>query len=126
MTSAFTNDELAYLREQRLGRLATVDADHAPHVVPVGYSIDEVTGQLVIGGTAMGASHKFRNVEGNARVAFVIDDIASTDPWKVRGIEVRGHGEALTDVDPPMPGLSREIIRLTPERIRSWGLGDGG
>ena len=56
--------------------------------------------------------------------ALVVDDIASTDPWTVRGVEIRGSAEALADVDPPMPGVSRELIRITPRRIISWGLGD--
>ena len=56
-------------------------------------------------------------------VAFVVDDIASVDPWVVRGVEIRGTAEALTDVDPPRPTMSREIIRITPRRIISWGLG---
>jgi pyridoxamine 5'-phosphate oxidase family protein len=29
-------------------------------------------------------------VQANPRVSFVIDDIVSTQPWKVRGIEIRG------------------------------------
>jgi glycerol dehydrogenase-like iron-containing ADH family enzyme len=31
---------------------------------------------------------------------------------------------ALTDHEPPAPGLSREVIRITPTRIVSSGLGD--
>jgi len=44
----------------------------------------------------------------------VIDDLASTDPWRSRGIEVRGRAETL-DGDRPM-------IRIHPERIVSWGI----
>jgi pyridoxamine 5'-phosphate oxidase family protein len=54
--------------------------------------------------------------------AFVVDDIASTDPWIVRGVEVRGHAQAVTDAEPQMAGMSREVIRITPDLIRSWGL----
>jgi pyridoxamine 5'-phosphate oxidase family protein len=43
----------------------------------------------------------------------VIDDLASTDPWRPRGVEVRGRAEAL---DEPT------IIRIHPERVVSWGL----
>lgn len=106
----FAPDELSYLRDQRLGRLATVD-EHAPQVVPVGFFIDEQTGHVSVGGTALGSTRKFRNV-------------ASTDPWRVRGIEIRGPAEARRDVDPPQPGLSRELITIHPERIRSWGLSE--
>ncbi|GAA3092678.1 pyridoxamine 5'-phosphate oxidase family protein [Kribbella aluminosa] len=33
-----------------------------------------------------------------------------------------GSAVALTDVDPPLPYLSREIIRLVPATIITWGL----
>lgn len=38
MDIAFTDAELTYLRGQRLGRLATVDAAGAPQNNPVGFS----------------------------------------------------------------------------------------
>ena len=41
---------------------------------------------------------------------------------RVRGIELRGTAEALTDVDPPIPGTSRAVIRIHPTRIITWGL----
>lgn len=122
MDITFTEAELAYLRGQRLGRLATVDRAGAPQNNPVGYAIDDDTGQLVIGGTGMGKSRKYRNVVGNPEVSVVIDDITSTDPWRVRGVEVRGTAEAQDGVEPPMKGMSREVIRITPRWIGSWGL----
>ena len=49
--SAFTDEELAYLRgERRLARLATVGADGTPHVVPVGWSLDAELDAIEIGG----------------------------------------------------------------------------
>jgi pyridoxamine 5'-phosphate oxidase family protein len=70
----------------------------------------------------MGATRKFRNVQGNTHVAVVIDDLVSTDPWTVRGLEIRGTAVALTDVDPPIPFMSREVIRITPTWVAAWGL----
>ena len=120
-----TFKEIAYLRTQLLGRLATVDSSGAPQNNPVGFVVDEATGQLVIGGHNMGRSRKFRNVRANPHVAFVVDDLASTDPWTPRGVEVRGRAEALTDVEPAMRGFSREVIRITPTWIGSWGIETG-
>lgn len=37
---SFTAEELAYLRSQPLGRIATVGADGQPDVVPVGFEYD--------------------------------------------------------------------------------------
>lgn len=122
---AFTAAEVDYLQSQHLGRLATVDSSGAPQNNPVGFVLDRATGQLVIGGLSMGSSRKFRNVLANPKVAFVVDDLASIDPWTPRGIEVRGLAEALADVDPPMPGFSSEVIRITPTWIGTWGLQPG-
>lgn len=125
MALTFLDDELAYLRRQRLGRLATVDRSGAPQNSPVGFVVDELAGHLLIGGLAMAKTRKFRNVQANPNVAFVVDDLASVSPWVVRGVEVRGTAEALVDVDPPMGGMSREVIRITPRWIGSWGVVEG-
>src|ERR1700691_875929 len=121
-----TDAERAYLQSQPLGRLATVDANGAPQNNPVGVFLDEETGDIVVGGHAMGATRKFRNVQSNAQVALVVDDLVSTDPWTVRGLEIRGTAVALSDVDPPVPFMSREVIRITPNWIVTWGLNPEG
>jgi pyridoxamine 5'-phosphate oxidase family protein len=122
MTVILTEAERAYLQSQPLARLATVDASGAPQNNPVGAFLDEETGDIIIGGHAMGASRKFRNVQRNGQVALVIDDLVSRDPWTVRGLEIRGAAVALEDVDPPVPFMSREVIRITPLWVTSWGV----
>ena len=118
----FTQLELEYLATQRLGRLATIAPDGYPQNNPVGFFVDAERGTIDIGGHRMGASRKFASVQANPRVSFVVDDLASVQPWRVRGIEIRGEAEALTDQEPPMGGFSRELIRIHPLRIRHWGL----
>jgi len=122
MAPTFTPAELEYLGSQRLGRLATVDASGAPQNNPVGFFVDETSGDVVIGGLNMAKSRKFRNVKQNPNVALVVDDLASVDPWVVRGVEIRGGAQALEDIDPPIPRMSREVIRITPRWIASWGV----
>lgn len=122
MTISLTEAERAYLRSQPLARLATVDANGAPQNNPVGVFLDEATGDVIIGGHAMGGTRKFRNVQANGHVALVIDDLVSRDPWKVRGLEIRGTAVALEAVDPPVPFMSHEVIRITPTWITSWGV----
>jgi pyridoxamine 5'-phosphate oxidase family protein len=119
---ALTDTERAYLRSQPLGRLATVDASCVPQNNPIGVFVDEESDDIVIGGHAMGAARKFRNVQANAQVALVIDDLVSADPWTVRGLEIRGTAVALSDVDPPVSFMSREVIRITPTWVTAWGL----
>ncbi len=122
MTIALTDAERTYLQSQPLPRLASVDAGGAPQNSPVGVFFDEKTGDIVIGGHAMGASRKFRNVRANGQAAVVVDDLVSREPWTVRGLEIRGTAVALEDVDPPVPFMSRQVIRVTPTWVSSWGI----
>ena len=121
VTADLSPEVLAYLGSQRLGRLATVDSGGAPQNNPVGYRYNPELGTIDIGGLNMGATRKFRNLAGNPQVAFVVDDIDSVQPWRVRCVEVRGHAEALRDQD-HRPGFSAEIIRIYPDKVISFGL----
>jgi len=117
--SAFTDDELSYLLgERRLARVATVGAGGTPHVVPVGWSFNAELDAIEIGGHDFTRTKKFRDVQRHGRAAVVIDDLASTEPWRPRGIEVRGPAEAV--------GAPRPLIRILPERIVSWGVDGRG
>ncbi|MER6121264.1 PPOX class F420-dependent oxidoreductase [Streptomyces sp. NPDC001795] len=120
----FNEAERAYLRSQRLGRLATVDPQGQPQANPVGFFLQD-DGTILIGGYAMGASKKWRNLQKNPKVALVVDDIASLRPWRVRGIDVRGEAELLTGPHELGPHFSEEVIRIRPRRIHSWGLEEG-
>jgi pyridoxamine 5'-phosphate oxidase family protein len=118
----FTEAELAYLASQRLGRLATAQPDGTLQVSPVGFGVNTDLGTIDIGGRAMASSRKYRNVAANGRAAFVVDDIASVQPWVVRCVEIRGTGEAIPeplDSASPVPG---PIVRLRPTRIVSFGV----
>jgi pyridoxamine 5'-phosphate oxidase family protein len=121
-SSSLTSAVVAYLATQRLGRLATVDSKGAPQNNPVGFRYNAELGTIDIFGRNMGASRKFRNLTRNPRVAFVVDDLASIQPWRPRCVEIRGWAEALRDIPAPGPGMSGEIIRVHPERVISFGL----
>ena len=114
--------ELAYLAGQPLGRLVTLGPDGSPQARPVGFFLNRELGTIDVGGHHMGRSQKFRNVRRDARVTFVVDDLASIQPWAPRGIEVRGDAEAISGVEPPRPGFSGELIRIRPRRILTWGI----
>ncbi|MEO3871335.1 PPOX class F420-dependent oxidoreductase [Nonomuraea sp. B12E4] len=118
----FTQAELDYLATQHLGRLATVSPDGQAQNNPTNFFVEADTGTIVIGGHALGISKKFRNIQRGSTASFVVDDLATVDPWAPRGIEIRGTAVALTDHEPPIQGFSREIIRITPTKIISWGL----
>ena len=110
----FSDAEAEYLAENFLGRVATSSRSGQPHVVPVNYSFDGSS--ITFGGWNLAKSLKFRNLMSNDKVAFVVDDVISTKPWKVRGVEIRGKAELVTSGD----GVS--MIRVIPLNIRSWGL----
>lgn len=115
--SAFSDAELAYLRgERRLARVATVGKNGTPHVAPVGWSYNEEEDTIDVGGRDFAQSKKYRDVARGGRAAIVVDDLASTDPWRPRAVEVRGRAEAIAEPTP--------LIRIHPDRVVSWGLED--
>jgi pyridoxamine 5'-phosphate oxidase family protein len=117
----FSPDERAWLASQRLGRLATVSPDGVIGNAPVTYFVRS-DDTIDIGGMRMGATKKFRNVQAGSRVAFVVDTVDTSAGWDPIYLEVRGTAEALSDVEPPADGFSREIIRIHPDWIRSFNL----
>jgi pyridoxamine 5'-phosphate oxidase family protein len=122
--SVFTSAEIGYLQSQRLGRLATVGLEGQPHVVPVAYRYNPDLDSIDIGGHGGFAKRKkFRDVRRNSRVAFVVDDVASVQPWMPRGIEIRGEAEVLESGGQEiLPGFDPEMFRIRPRRIISWGI----
>jgi pyridoxamine 5'-phosphate oxidase family protein len=118
-----TEAELAYLRGQRLGRLATVDGRGRPQANPVGFFLND-DGSIDIGGWSMGTTKKWRNIAGNPNVSLVVDDVVSVDPWAVRGVEIRGTAEQVVEDHTRGAHMSRELIRIRPYAIIGWGLAD--
>ncbi|MHB8619778.1 MAG: PPOX class F420-dependent oxidoreductase [Chloroflexota bacterium] len=121
----FTDAEVAYLAAQRLGRLATAQPDGTLQVSPVGFAYNPALGTIDIGGHNMATSRKFRNVAEGSRVAFVVDDLASIQPWQVRCLEIRGQAQALIEPDDSTAPLPGPIIRIHPRRIISFGIDPG-
>jgi pyridoxamine 5'-phosphate oxidase family protein len=124
----FKPHEIAYLRAAELGRLATVQPNGTPQVSPVGFTFNEDLQTIDVSGYRMSQSAKFRNIATNNRVAFVVDDIASRDPWRVRCLEIRGTAEQAARGDDRRGAaggaLDSAIIRITPRRVISFGIDD--
>lgn len=115
---SFTTEEIAYLRSQRLARIATVSADGQPDVVPVGYEYDGT--HLYVGGMDPVRTRKFRNVQaGNTKVALVVDDLVSADPWTPRYLRIYGTAEL---VDRQGRFGPASYMRITPTISWSWNL----
>ncbi|MEV6069579.1 PPOX class F420-dependent oxidoreductase [Nocardia sp. NPDC052001] len=122
MIATLTPAQIEYLGSQRLGRLATIRPDGSPQNNPVGFRYNADLGTIDIAGHNMGASQKFRNLAKEERIAFVVDDVPSVDPWTVRCLEIRGTAQALRGVESYIPGGTPELIRITPERIIAFGI----
>ena len=127
--SIFSQKEIEYLKSQRLARIATAAASIQeersvqPDVVPVGYDFDGE--YLYVGGMNLLKSTKFRNVLKNNKVAIVVDDLKSIEPWDPRGIRIYGIADIVTrqggymeNTDHPNP----QYIRVNPKKKWSWGV----
>jgi len=112
----FSETDLRFLASSNhpLGRVATVGRDGTPHVVPSGWTYNTALGTLDVTGRDVQKTKKFRDVTRTGRAAIVIDGVAQGDGWNPWAIEIAGRAEAVSG--PPA------LIRIHPERVRSWGL----
>jgi pyridoxamine 5'-phosphate oxidase family protein len=123
--SNFTEEEIAYLREHKLGRLATADPGGQPHVIPVTYTFNEEEDTIDVGGLNFGAGKKWRDAQRNPKVTLLVDDVIGP-PRQARAVEVRGdaelHETGGDGINPRFPNFAPQFIRIRPRRIVSWGV----
>ena len=75
---------------------------------------------LYVGGRAPERTRKFLNVKaGQVKVALVVDDLVSADPWTPRFLRVYGTAELAERPGRFGPG---RYMRITPEISWSWNL----
>ena len=125
--SVFTEAEIPYLREHKVGRLATTNAEAQPHMTPLTYVYNEEEDAIDVGGLNFGASKKWRDVNENPKVAFLVDDVIGP-PRRARAVEIRGNAELHETggetINPRFPNFAPQFIRIRPTRIVSWGLAE--
>jgi len=110
---SFSEEEIAFMAAQPLARIATVDDEGQPDVVPVGFEFDGT--YIKIGGYQPANTRRHHNVAvGHDKVALVIDDLVSTQPWSPRFLRIYGTAEVLNE---PAPHL-----RIRPTVSWSWNL----
>ena len=118
---AFSDDEIAYLQSQPIARLATVNADGQPDVVPVAFELDG--SYIWVGGVGpdVARTRKLRNIgAGRSKVSLVFDDLVSMEPFIARALRVYGEAEPPVErVGLVGPGL---YSRITPTVSWSWNL----
>ena len=114
--SVFTDAELEFLAGQRIARIATASATGQPDVSPVGFAVDGDS--ITSGGLDNTKTIRHRHLLESPVAALVVDDLASIDPWRPRGVKVRGSAV----IEQVGGGMQ---IRITPETIWSWGINEG-
>ena len=118
---AFTEDEVGFLRSHGVAHFATVGAEEQPDVVPVAYEFDGA--YFWVGGTGESvlSTRKVQNVRaGRRRVALVVDDLPTLDPFVARGVRVYGLADGPVErVGMVGPGL---FLRITPQVSWSWNM----
>lgn len=123
---SFTDEEVAYLRSQQIARIATVGAEGQPDVAPVGFEFDGT--HVYVGGMDNARTRKYRNVrDGNAKIAIVVDDLPSVNPWTPRFLRIYGDAELIERAGRFGDGY---YLRITPNVSWSFNLagepfGDG-
>jgi pyridoxamine 5'-phosphate oxidase family protein len=114
--AVFTDGELDFLGSQRLARLATASKAGRPDVSAVGFTVSGDT--IVSGGIDLTKTIRYRHLLENPQATIVIDDLASVDPWRPRGVKVRGPATLEDDE-------GRLRIRIRPQVVWSWGINRG-
>ncbi len=116
----FTAKETAYLKSQALARMATISPEGQPDVAPVGFEFDGK--YFYVGGHNPTVTRKYKNVlHGNTRVALVVDDLVSIDPWNPRGIRIYGTAEIIERAGRFGPGM---YLRIRPKTSWSWNIAE--
>jgi pyridoxamine 5'-phosphate oxidase family protein len=118
---SFDDAEIAYLRSQPLARLATLGGGGQPDVVPAAFEFDGTF--FWVGGVGLSVlnTRKFRNVAaGSVRVALVVDDLVSVQPFVARAVRVYGIADGPVErVGMFGPGM---FLRITPTVSWSWNM----
>ncbi|HEY0739525.1 MAG TPA: TIGR03668 family PPOX class F420-dependent oxidoreductase [Herpetosiphonaceae bacterium] len=137
---SFTDEQLAFIQSQRVGRLATADRQGQPHVIPVCYACDGRSIYIALDAkpkrVAPQQLRRVRNLLENPRIALVVDRYS--DDWSVLAyVLIRGSAELLGGGDEQlhavgllrdryvqyqtMPIQEQPIIAIRPSAITSWG-----
>jgi general stress protein 26 len=130
----FTPEEQAgFLRDNPKCALATVDQDGFPHVVAMGFYVEDGAFYM----TSYAKAQKVLNIRRNPRVGLMVETGGSYA--ELRGVMVRGSCEIIEDLETvrrvmnhrrgsPQSGRrgsldsapKRVVLKVTPRKIASW------
>ncbi len=130
-TGVMKRNELRFLQNHLLCRLATASGDAQPHVTPVIYALD---GEDVVVVVDYGEK-KLKNLRENPKVSLVVDDSRPNKGLVLQGnCEILERGKEYLRLqkllydrfdyyrnDPWEEGES-PILRIVPSKSSSWGI----
>jgi PPOX class probable F420-dependent enzyme len=129
-----TGDEMAtFLRDNPKCALATIDQDGSPHVVAMGFYVEDGAFWM----TSYAKAQKVLNIRRNPKVGLMVETGAAYS--ELRGVMVRGTCELIEDVesvrrvmtkrrggtedsreDAPASAPKRVALKVVPTKIISW------
>ncbi len=112
-TMGFTDSEVRYIMERKMGRIALLSPEQEPHIVPVTYEFDGTC--FYLRGWNVKYGPRFTEMQSTSSVSLLIDDLTTANLWVPRGIEITGKAETLEKGE-----LS--YLKITPVGKTSWGL----
>jgi pyridoxamine 5'-phosphate oxidase family protein len=118
----FSDAEVCFLGRQPRGHLATLGPSGSPQVKPLGFTYNPALGTIDITGFNMAGSAKYRNVQANPGVAFVVDEVTEQSMEGAHFLEIRGVAETAVGTHDRQRHLAPEIIRIHPRRIVSFNV----
>jgi pyridoxamine 5'-phosphate oxidase family protein len=118
----FTDAEQRFMARQARGHLATIGPDGCPQVKPLGFTYNADLGTIDIAGFNMAGSAKYRNVQANPLVAFVVDEVTAPTMEGAHFLEIRGEAETATGPQDPTGHQAPEIIRIRPRRVLAFNV----
>ena len=139
--STLTEAETNFIHSQRAGRLATVDEQGTPYLVPICYAFDGIHFYSALDEKPKSVAgrklRRVRNIEHNHKASLLIDRY--DENWSQLGyVLIIGHAELIEpthELHSHALQLLRErysqyttmaleqylVIMLTPQQVTSWG-----
>ena len=122
MAFELTDGELAFIKEQRIGRLATASPTGAPDVAPALAIYRRSLGVFLLGGQGLERTRRYQNARRNPQASLVFDAL-SWEPYELRGVKVAGSISIhVADEEINLGAMGIPLLVVRPERKWSWGL----
>ena len=119
-----TDGVRAFIEQQRVARLATVDASARPHVVPICFALDENTLYTPIDEKPKAADYqrlrRLRNIAANQHVQVVFDTYDDRDWSRLSYAQIRGTARILASGGEYARAV--ELLRARYTQYRSMSL----